>query len=151
VGFVSFEGGLTMDIIESWAIHAGAFPASMIAGSEGGLSLGYQNDVKFYHEVAGFPAESVLDVGNEMYRMRKIDPKQNLYSGSQEHWIGALKGECELLNTAETALQTMLVSEGIYMSGKLKREVTADEIKSMSASPGIRRQETSFGILEYDW
>ena len=37
-GFVRFDGGLTMDILESWAINAGEFPPSMIAGSKGGLS-----------------------------------------------------------------------------------------------------------------
>lgn len=150
-GFVSFEGGLTMDILESWAIHSAPFPDSMIAGSEGGLSLGYGNDLKYYNEVSGFPMEAVVDTGAEMYRTRQIDPLLRLYDETQGHFIGALRGECPLLNTAEIALQTMLVSEGIYMSSALGREVTVDEIMSESKSVAITRQEVPFGVLEYNF
>ena len=149
-GFVSFANGLTMDILESWAIHAAAFPESAIAGSEGGLSLGYGGALKYYNEVSGFPMESNVDCGAEMYRSRQADPSLLLYDDSQRHFIGALRGECPLLNTAEIALQTMLVSEGIYMSGALGREVTAEEIAANSKSQAITRQETTFGGLSYE-
>jgi hypothetical protein len=39
LGFVRFEGGLTMDIIESWAIHLDNFEGCSIAGSKGGIRL----------------------------------------------------------------------------------------------------------------
>jgi len=149
VGFVSFEGNLTMDIIESWAIHAGAFPPSLLAGAKGGVLLG--DPLRYYHEESGYPVESVVDTGAEMYRSRQIDPLLALYDESQKHWIGALRGECPLINSAEIALQTMLVSEGIYMSGQLRREVTAEEIVAHSKSQAIRRQETAFGTLVYDF
>ena len=54
------------------------------------------------------------------------------------HWIGALRGAVDPLPSAETALLTMLVSEGIYLSEKLRREVTADEIASMSKSTAAK-------------
>jgi predicted dehydrogenase len=146
-GFVSFEGGLTMDIIESWAIHAGAFPASFVAGSKGGLSFGEQ--LKYYNEISGYPIESTVDVAAEQYRRRKIDPSTELFNSSQEHWIGVLRGECNQIDTPSLALQTMLISEGIYLSAELGREVTAEEIISKSISNAITRQETGFGVLEY--
>lgn len=150
VGFVSFTDGLTLDILESWAIHAGPFPNSMIAGSLGGVTLGY-DELKFYEETSGYPMSSVVDTDAEMYRTRQADPSLKLYDESVHHWIGALRGECPLIDTAEIGLQTMLVSEGIYMSGALGREVTADEIISGSKSQAIRKQEVPFGVLEYDW
>jgi len=150
-GFVSFAGGLTMDILESWAIHGGVFPNSMIAGSEGGITLGYGDNLKYYNEVSGYPMESTIDSGAEMYRTRQIDPKLSLYDDSQAHLVGALRGECPLLNTAEIALQTMLVSEGIYMSGAKGREVTASEITEQSKSTAITRQEVPFGVLNYEF
>ena len=42
------------------------------------------------------------------------------------------QGRVELLPTAELALSAMLISEGIYLSEKLGREVTADEVKKAS-------------------
>ena len=148
-GFVSFAGGLSMDILESWAIHAAAFPNSMLCGSEGGLSLGYDGKLKYYNELSGFPMEAEVDCDAEMYRTRQADPSLRLYDDSQQHFVGVLRGECPLLNTAEIALQTMLVSEGIYMSGALAREVTGEEIVANSKSQAIRRQETPFGVLTW--
>jgi hypothetical protein len=51
------------------------------------------------------------------------------YSSSQAHWVAALQGKVELWPTAEIALNTMLISEGIYLSERLGREVTAAEIR----------------------
>ena len=137
-GFVNFEGGLTMDILESWAVNLGEFPKSMIAGSVGGLTMGYGNDLKYYNEVEGFPMETTVDTGAEMYRTRQADPNLHFYDDSQVHLIAALRGQCPLLNTAEVALATMLVSEGIYMSGELNREVSAEEIIANSKSMAIK-------------
>jgi predicted dehydrogenase len=59
------------------------------------------------------------------------------YDGPQEHWIAALQGRAELLPTAEIALAAMLISEGIYLSEKLSREVTADEVRKASVSTAV--------------
>ena len=150
VGLVKFEGGLTMDMIESWAIHGGEFPGSSIHGSEGGLQINNsENSVKYFSEIEGYPAVTKLDLGAEHYRRRKIDPSIWMYEDSQAHWIGALRGDCKLIDTPHIALQTMLVSEGIFLSHKLGREITADEIPELCESISVRRQETPFGVLEY--
>ena len=39
VGFVKFQEGLTLDIIEPWAIHLDRLEGSVIVGSKGGLRL----------------------------------------------------------------------------------------------------------------
>ena len=57
-----------------------------------------------------------------------------MYDSSEHHWIAALQGRVELLPSAELALNTMLISEGIYLSERLGREVTADEVRESSVS-----------------
>ena len=155
-GFVKFNGGLTMDILESWSIHGSPFPPSMIAGSEGGLSIwiesymaGGGDVLKFYNEVSGYPMASSIDINAELYRTRQADPGLAVYDSSHLRWVAAMRGEAPWPETAEIALNTMLISEGIYQSSALGREVTAEEIANNSVSSAIKKQETPFGILEY--
>ena len=151
-GFVKFEGGLTMDILESWAIHGGEFPLSSLYGSEGGIQfavIGGEPSLKYYSELEGYPAETALDIPAEQFRRLQLNPELAVYERCQSHWIGALRGACEQIDTPYIALQTMLISEGIFLSGKLGREITADEIPALSASNAIRRQDAPFGELTY--
>jgi predicted dehydrogenase len=60
-----------------------------------------------------------------------------VYDSPQQHWVAALQGRVELLPTAEIALNTMLISEGIYLSEKLGREVTPAEVREMSQSTAL--------------
>ena len=72
VGFAYYENDLTLDIIESWAIHGGPFPPSSIYGSKGGISLGggfgppsadpMENAFTFYDEELGYPRVIKLDL-----------------------------------------------------------------------------------------
>ena len=153
-GFVKFEDGATLDILESWAINAGEFPPSMIAGAKGGLSVDLfttePNDaLVYYTEMSGYPTATSIDIRAERYRLRKVDPSIEIYDDSQTVWVAALRGKCPLPETVNIALNTMLISEGIYMSSKLGREVTYDEIVSNSKSLAITTQETPFGVLNY--
>jgi predicted dehydrogenase len=130
-GFATFEGGLTMDILESWAIHAAPFPSSMIAGSLGGLSLA---PLSFHSVIDDIEVDTKFDLGQMNYRNHTVHPENAVYDSSQHHWIAALQDKCELLPTAKIALNTQHIQEGIYLSTKLNREVTADEIKELSVS-----------------
>jgi predicted dehydrogenase len=47
-----------------------------------------------------------------------------------KHFIASLRGMVEPISTAEIALNTMLILEGIYRSEELRREVSAEEIMS---------------------
>jgi len=57
---------------------------------------------------------------------------------AQDHWAAALKGECPLMPTKELGLKTMLISEGIYLSQRLGREVTPQEVEEMSISTAVK-------------
>ncbi|MED1864374.1 Gfo/Idh/MocA family oxidoreductase [Fictibacillus nanhaiensis] len=154
LGFVRFEGGLTLDIIESWAIHLNGLGGSSLVGNKGGLSLhGQVNGVNTplsYHTTMGdMDMDATFDLGAANYRWHQLRENEDAYDSSQDHWIAALQGRVELLPTAEIALQTMLISEGIYLSDSLEREVTADEVIKMSKSTMIQPILKTKNVSDY--
>lgn len=134
VGFASYENGLSMDILESWAIHGKPFPASAIYGSEGGITF---SPLTFHSRQNDMEIDASVDIGERNYLDHTVYADSAHYDNSQQHWIHALLGRCELLPTAEIALETQKVQEGIYISEKLGREVTADEIEKFSVSKAL--------------
>ncbi len=135
VGFVRLDGGITLDIIESWAIHLNKFEGSSIVGSKGGLRfdpLSYhttQNDI----EIDCSPLVDSVDS-----RWHSTESDQDAYDNSQRHWIAALQQRVPLIATAQIALQTMLISEGIYQSAKLGRELSCEEVIQNSRSSAVK-------------
>jgi Predicted dehydrogenases and related proteins len=147
VGLVKFKGNLTMDILESWAVHANEFPPSEIFGSKGGLSL--TRPLTFLTETVGYPTTTTFDMGAEVYRSHQLDPSLVLFDNSKAHLVGALRGQCELIPTKEIALQTMLVSEGIFRSGAVGHEVSAQEVIEKSEPCYIKEQDVGFTTFNY--
>ena len=60
--------------------------------------------------------------------------EQMFYRSSQGHWIAALRGECELLPTAQIALNTRLIQDSLYLSHDLGRQVTTEEVIAASTT-----------------
>jgi predicted dehydrogenase len=71
-------------------------------------------------------------------RTHLLRENADAYDSSQQHWVAALQGRVKLLPTAEIGLTTMMVLEGIYLSDKLGREVTAQEVVRMSKSTAVK-------------
>ena len=134
LGFVKFEDPLTMDIAESWAMHLNTFEGSFIAGSEGGIHM---DPFSFHTTMDGMEMDATFRLGGIIGRWRDLRANEDAYGSPQLHWIAALQGRVDLIPTAEVALQTMLISEGIYLSDKLGREVTADEVMEKSKSTAV--------------
>jgi predicted dehydrogenase len=130
-GMIDFEGGLTMDLIESWAINLDNFEGSSIAGSLGGVRL-FPFSYHFTKHDVVFNA--TYDEHDLDFRSSTVYPEQNFYRNSQGHWAAALRGECPLLPTAEIALNTQLIQDSLYLSAKLKRQVTTEEVIAASKS-----------------
>ena len=131
LGFVHFTNDLTLDIIESWAIHLDGFEGSSIVGTLGGVRL---EPFGYYHNLGDLEINSTMDLEQIAYRWKNVHEGGDVYDSSGHHWVAALQGRVELLPSAELALNTMLISEGIYLSDKLGREVTAEEVQERSAS-----------------
>jgi predicted dehydrogenase len=134
LGFVRLAGGLTLDIIEAWAVHMDAFAGSSLFGSEGGLRL---DPFGFFRSVGDLDLDSSANLDGFSWRLHNVRENGDAYDSPQQHWIAALQGRVPLLPTAAIALNTMLISEGIYLSERLGREVTADEVRELSVSTAV--------------
>jgi predicted dehydrogenase len=131
LGWVTFADGATMDIIESWAIHLDAFGASCVVGSQGGIRL---SPFKYFSNVADMTMDAGFNLDAEERRLHSLDASYAAFDSPQHNWIAALLGRAPLLPSAEIALQTMLIQEGIYMSHQRGKEVLAEEVRAESTS-----------------
>jgi predicted dehydrogenase len=139
LGFVKLEHGITLDIIEAWAIHLDGFSSPYVVGSKGGIRLppfgfGADEDLGFYYSLGDMDVDSTVNLAAFDRRVHDLRENAVAYDSYAHHWIAALQGRVELLPTAELALNTMLISEGIYLSSELGREVTAEEVRASSKS-----------------
>lgn len=134
-GMVYFEGGLTLAIVSAWAINLDPFSASYIAGSKGGVRV---DPFSFHRTIADIDFDMKADLGSVTRRRKLMDPQLALdLSSSQHHWAAALHGRMPLLPTAELALNTMLIQQGIYLSDERNTEVTADDVIANSTSTAV--------------
>ena len=171
VGMAKYEGGITLDIIEPWAINMDEIGNTFVAGSKGGLKIinvdayGGQmanpqsfnsrpEELKFFGFDNGKMTDSELKVHMNSRMEVAANPDIIIYNDNHMHWLAYLSDvltDETRYNTPWLALQTMLVSEGIFLSSQLGRSVTADEIEALSKSTAVRRQETEWGVFEYDF
>ncbi|GAP17795.1 Gfo/Idh/MocA family protein [Levilinea saccharolytica] len=124
-GFVRLQGGLTLHIIEAWAAHLDTFGGSYILGSRGGLRL---EPFGLFQSFGDLSLSSAADLDAFAYRQHTVRQQGTAYDGPQQHFIAALRGEVPPLPTAEIALNTQRISDGIYLSQQLGREITVEEI-----------------------
>ena len=88
----------------------------------------------YYQNIGDLEINSTVDLEQIAYRWKNVHQGGDVYDSAGHHWVAALQGRVDLLPAAELALNTMLISEGIYLSEKLGREVTADEVRERSVS-----------------
>lgn len=134
LGWVRLAGGISMDIEETWAVHHDGSESPKVCGSKGGVKL---SPFSFYSSLGDMPMTSTFDLAASNTRWHACYPDTSAYDSPQHHWVAALQGRVDLLPCAEIALNTMLISEGIYLSNRLGREVTAAEVRQQSASTAI--------------
>ncbi|CAN5431037.1 Gfo/Idh/MocA family oxidoreductase [soil metagenome] len=134
LGFVRLSDNMTLDIIETWAANLDKMDGTVLFGSKGGIRL---QPFGFFSSVGHLDLNSTVDLGSAEFRWNNVAGDHSLYNHSQGHWIAALQGKVDLWPTAEIALNTMLISEGIYMSQTEDREVGADEVVAASKSTAV--------------
>jgi predicted dehydrogenase len=135
VGFVRLADNISLDIIEAWAIHLDTIEGSTIVGSEGGVRL---DPFGYFRSVGDLDLNSSASMDGFSWRLHTVRENGDAYDSAQHHWVAALQGRVELLPTAEIALNTMLISEGMYMADQQGREVTAAEVREKSKSTAIK-------------
>ena len=134
LGFVRLADGITLDILEAWAIHLGGMEGSSLVGDKGGIRL---EPFGFYQSLGDLDLDSTVDLQAFSRRTHDLRAQTDIGDSPQQHWARVLQGRVELLPTAELALTTMLISEAIYLSDQLGREVTAEEVIQASESTAV--------------
>lgn len=135
IGLVRFKNGMTLEIIESWAIHLNPFEGSCLAGNKGGIRL---DPFSYHTNIGDLQTDTTIDMNAANFRWHSLRKNADAYDSPQQHWIAALQGRVKLLPAAEIALNTMLISEGIFLSSRLNREVMAEEVERNSKSSALK-------------
>ncbi len=135
VGLIRFAGDRSMELVESWAANLDDFGGSYLLGNKAGVRL---SPFGFFKNIGHVEFNSTASLGTSRFRWENVVGDGAEYGSSQAHWLAALEGRIPLLPTAEIALNTMLVSEGIYLSQAQNREVTAEEVRVASVSTAIQ-------------
>lgn len=177
VGIAKFKNGMSLDIYEDWAMHMDTVGTSFVAGSMGGLKLidvdttggelarpqngsitGGGNvqkpTLEFFGYEDGMKISKAIDCYENSKQEVQVNPKIALLNDNQVHWAALLRGgltDSTRIDTPYIAMQTALLSDGIFISQQQNRSVTADEIKEMSKSVALHCQETPWGMIEYDF
>ncbi|MCD7807066.1 MAG: Gfo/Idh/MocA family oxidoreductase [Lachnospiraceae bacterium] len=177
VGIAKFKGGISMDIYEDWAMHMDDVGPSFIAGSMGGLKfldidttggdlaksrdgrivgggMVQRPNLEFFGYEDGVMVTKNLDCYMGGKKEALVDPSVIPFNDNQMQWAAYLRGELTdetRIDSPYLAMQTALLSEGIFLSQKLNRSVDAEEIRQLSESTAVRKQETPWGVIEYDF
>jgi predicted dehydrogenase len=134
LGWVRLGHNITLDIEESWAIHYDDSESSKILGSRGGLRL---DPLTYFTTIADLEMDGTFDLARADFRWHSCDEAFDAYDSPEAHWIAGLQGRVEMIDTAGLALTTSLISEGIYLSNQLDREVSAEEVRENSVSTAL--------------
>jgi predicted dehydrogenase len=89
VGFVRFAGGLSMDIIEAWAINLDTIEGSTIVGSKGGVRI---HPFGFYSSSGDLDLNATSHLDSAKQRWDKVQGTWAPYASSQAHWAAVLAG-----------------------------------------------------------
>ncbi len=127
MGLVRLAGGITYFIEEAWAIHADSSDGDRVFGSKAGLRV---EPFGYFTTLADMEMNATFDVKGADWRWHQCNPLEAGFDHSQRHWVWAQLGRVPLLDTAGLALKTALITEGIYLSSYLGREVTVAEIEA---------------------
>jgi predicted dehydrogenase len=134
LGFVRFEDDVILDIEESWAVHYDGGESSKILGSKGGLKL---DPLTYFTTIADLEMDGTFDLDLADFRWHACAEVFDAYDSPEAHWIAGLQGRVAPIDTAGLALATSLISEGIYLSNQLGREVSVGEVRENSVSTAI--------------
>ena len=125
VGLVRYENGITLFIEEAWAIHMDKGTGARVMGSKAGVCV---DPFTYFTTMSDLEMNATVDVDMHEKRWHSCDPDAIGFDSPQHNWIYGLLGRVDLIDTGSIALTTAQITEGLYKSAKLGREVTAEEI-----------------------
>lgn len=174
VGMVKFKNQLSMEITEAWATNMDDVGKSYITGTKGALQFWNVDTVGgvwgFGGSYRGMPAfcqpqmryigmedglqtnTDLMPFANEQAELLE-HPEMVCLNDNQMHWYQYLTGELTdetRYNTPLIAAEAAKIAEGIFLSSELGCSVSGDEIAEASVSTSIWKQETPWGVFDYE-
>ena len=134
IGLVRLVGGITFFIEEAWAVHLAGTDGSKIVGPGGGISL---SPFAYHTTLADMEMDASFDLNAADTRWHRCIENYDGFDSAQHHWVAALQGRVDLVDTAALGLTMMRIAEGIYLSQERGSEVTTEEIETASVSSAI--------------
>jgi predicted dehydrogenase len=177
-GFARFENGMGFHFLTTSACNYKDYSMTYILGSKGGLEIintdttggsfarpanspspppfvssGREPELRFYGDTGGQRVEIDPKCSYNMQIEQRVNPDILLYNDNQVMWLayklGILNDETRY-NTPEIAAQQLLITDGIFLSEELGREVTVDEIKELSPALYMTEQEIGSELVKFD-
>ncbi|WP_248515294.1 Gfo/Idh/MocA family protein [Salinarchaeum laminariae] len=138
MGFARLADGSLLTLRAAWHMFL-PDDSDVLAGTKGGVQF---DPFEFYTTTGDYQATVSLDLEEFEGRQALLEGDTGYDFergvGQYHHWIDTLTGEAEeVVPTAEIALNSMLVMEGIYLSQEAGRELTAEEIAERSESASV--------------
>jgi len=174
-GAAKFKGGLSVEFIQAACTNAENVGPSYINGTKGALIYSGVDEVggvwsagdargnmpsfmtpqlKFIGENAdGLHVETDLKPDFNRQRQTMFDPDYMKWYDQQFHWYCYLTGDLTdetRYNSPLIGLNASMLTEGLVLSAERGGSVTAEEIKALSKSLAIWRQETPWGVFDYE-
>ncbi|WP_276299298.1 Gfo/Idh/MocA family protein [Halorussus lipolyticus] len=131
--FVTFDDGSVLSVKTSWSRYLDD-ESSAVVGTAGGVRL---DPFEFFSTAGDVEMRASADLEEYLFRQQYLDGergrqafKAGIWADPLYHWVEGLLGRANPLPTADLALESMAVIEGIYRSAELGREVAREEITS---------------------
>jgi len=136
-GAARLADGSRLEVRAAWHAYQ-PDERGVVVGSEGGVAfdpveyMTTKNDYETTAEIdiEGFERRHGLLRGDSGY---EVDDRPDQY----DHFVESIRGTVDPIPTADIALNSMLVMEGIYLSDELGREVSAEEVAEHSVSRSV--------------
>ena len=129
-GFVRFAGNVTLFFEEAWASHMDGGEGSRILGSLGGVKV---EPFAFFTDIADMQANVEFDLGLYEGREDLYSEKHKAMRNQQMNLVWHLLGRVPLIHTAPVATTVAEISEAMYKSAELGREVRMSRPRARSA------------------
>ncbi len=170
-GFAKFENGMGFHYMFSPACNHSNYDMTYILGTKGGLEIRNQDvvggkyakipedpvfpdpELRFIGDLEGRDVVIDLNCGDNGRLEERLDPLKICYNNNQIMWLAYKTGlldDTTRYNTPEIALNMLLLSDGIFLSQELGREVTAEEIMSLSPALYTREQQIGSELVKFD-
>ncbi len=171
-GFAKFENGIGFHYLSTTAANTQDYSKTFILGSKGGFDLidtdtsggrwarqpgqtplRGEPELRYYGELNGRDVSIDLNCDANGVTETRIDPGRLLYNDNQSMWLAywlEILNDDTRYNTPSIAMDMLKFTDGIFLSEKLGREVTAAEIEELSPTLYLSQQEIAGELVTYD-